>query len=308
VRDHAEPGSVRLRERAALGGHELAHAGVHAGRPVGARPGTDPMGMRNPAATEVIARHREGCVVVCTMSTIASFPPLSPGPWNIRIAPLMGGASSVALGIALARPDRRVLVLDGDGSLAMQLGTLLTIAGAAAPNLLHFVFANGVLSEGGGRLPTAGAGRVDWPGLALRGRLRRSSLLRERGRARPGPARSAGGLRPCWSGSPSSCLHTALVGGEPAGRAPRRVVHPDGRGRPRSEGGAGRRRSCANRTMPIPCLSFGPQGRPQSGGEPHELQRLGARSPARRSRCAATSWRRARGRGKARVRTRLTRP
>ena len=38
----------------------------------------------------------------------------------------MGGASSLGLGLALARPDRRVLVLDGDGSLLMQLGSLAT--------------------------------------------------------------------------------------------------------------------------------------------------------------------------------------
>lgn len=105
--------------------------------------------------------------MVCTMSTIMSFPPLSPDPLNIRVAPLMGGSSSVGLGIALARPERKVLVLDGDGSLAMQLGTLLTISEAAPQNLFHFVFHNGVLYEGGGRLPIAGGARADFLGLAL---------------------------------------------------------------------------------------------------------------------------------------------
>jgi thiamine pyrophosphate-dependent acetolactate synthase large subunit-like protein len=56
----------------------------------------------------------------------------------------MGGASCLGLGIGLARPDRRVLVLDGDGSLLMQLGSLATIAGAAPRNLVHLLFKNGV--------------------------------------------------------------------------------------------------------------------------------------------------------------------
>lgn len=83
--------------------------------------------------------------MVCTMTTIVTFPEMSPESLNIRVAPLMGGASSIGLGIALARPDQGVMVLDGDGSLVMQLGTLLTIAKAAPKNLLHFVFNNRVL-------------------------------------------------------------------------------------------------------------------------------------------------------------------
>ena len=61
----------------------------------------------------------------------------------------MGGASSLGLGLALARPDRRVLVLDGDGSLLMQLGSLATVAGAAPRNLVHLLFKNGVYHTSG---------------------------------------------------------------------------------------------------------------------------------------------------------------
>src|SRR2546427_8134437 len=46
----------------------------------------------------------------------------------------MGQGSSHALGLALGRPDKRVIVLDGDGSLLMNLGTLVTIANAAPKN------------------------------------------------------------------------------------------------------------------------------------------------------------------------------
>jgi len=54
----------------------------------------------------------------------------------------MGLASSIALGIALTRPERRVIVFDGDGNVLMNLGTLATIAVAAPTNLLHVCFDN----------------------------------------------------------------------------------------------------------------------------------------------------------------------
>ena len=115
-------------------------------------------------ATRVISARRGDALAVITMTTIFAWPDDDPGP-TIRCAPLMGGASSIGLGLALGRPDRTVIVCDGDGSLLMQLGTLATIAGAAPPNLVHVVFDNGVLYEGGGRLPVATTA-VDFCGLA----------------------------------------------------------------------------------------------------------------------------------------------
>jgi sulfopyruvate decarboxylase subunit beta len=54
----------------------------------------------------------------------------------------MGLASSIGLGVALTRPERRVIVFDGDGNVLMNLGTLATIAVTAPPNLLHVCFDN----------------------------------------------------------------------------------------------------------------------------------------------------------------------
>ena len=122
--------------------------------------------MLNQEACKIISERSSGSVVVCTMTSIVTFPDLAPDTLSIRVAPLMGGASSIGLGVALARPDLRVLVLDGDGSLAMQLGALLTIAQAAPKNLYHFVFHNRVLYEGGGRLPIAGDAVSDFVNLA----------------------------------------------------------------------------------------------------------------------------------------------
>src|SRR3989441_4711812 len=70
--------------------------------------------------------------------------PTQPNDLSVGCVGFMGGASSLGLGLALARPDRRVLVFDGDGSLLMQLGSLATVAGAAPRNLVHFLFKNGV--------------------------------------------------------------------------------------------------------------------------------------------------------------------
>jgi thiamine pyrophosphate-dependent acetolactate synthase large subunit-like protein len=64
-------------------------------------------------------------------------------PQNFYIWNSMGMASSVGLGLALARPDRRVVILDGDGALLMNLGSLATDMMAGATNLVHVVWDNG---------------------------------------------------------------------------------------------------------------------------------------------------------------------
>lgn len=110
---------------------------------------------------------RGDAVVVCTMSAMnaldaaGAFPPLT-----LSSVPLMGGAASIALGIALARPDRKLIVLDGDSSLLMELGGLANIAGSRPRNLYHFVFANRVQFNGNFCLDLPDQGRADFAGLA----------------------------------------------------------------------------------------------------------------------------------------------
>ncbi|HLG73992.1 MAG TPA: thiamine pyrophosphate-dependent enzyme [Chloroflexota bacterium] len=64
-------------------------------------------------------------------------------PQNFYVWNSMGMASSIGLGLALSRPDLRVVVLDGDGSLLMNLGSLATTTMARVPNLVHVVWDNG---------------------------------------------------------------------------------------------------------------------------------------------------------------------
>lgn len=63
----------------------------------------------------------------------------------------MGLASSIGLGLAMAQPERRVVVLDGDGSLLMNLGSLATIAWVRPKNLVVVVWDNGVYGTTGGQ-------------------------------------------------------------------------------------------------------------------------------------------------------------
>ncbi|MFE0461437.1 thiamine pyrophosphate-dependent enzyme [Kitasatospora sp. NPDC058965] len=88
---------------------------------------------------------------------------LADRPENFYLVGSMGMAAPVGLGVAVARPGRRVLVLDGDGSFAMNPGVLPMIA-EQAPDLVHVVLDNGAHESTGGQRPVAVA---DTCGLAL---------------------------------------------------------------------------------------------------------------------------------------------
>jgi sulfopyruvate decarboxylase subunit beta len=89
---------------------------------------------------------------------------LHPSEGNFR-ARTLGSASSIGLGIALGLPNRKVIVLDGDGSLLMNLCGLPTAAWMAPRNLIHIVFDNEVY-ESSGSSPTATAGPTDLVAVA----------------------------------------------------------------------------------------------------------------------------------------------
>jgi len=78
----------------------------------------------------------------------------------------MGGAAATGLGLAIAQPDKQVMVVDGDGSLLMALGGLASIAGAAPANYYHFLMVNGVY-ETSGKQTTPGGEKVDFAAMAL---------------------------------------------------------------------------------------------------------------------------------------------
>lgn len=123
--------------------------------------------MMDPFETlRVLSEHRTDQVVVPTMVALRVWSTVSKRPeLDLPLVGCMGKASSLGLGVALARPDRQVWVIDGDGSLLMNLGSLVTVANLAPPNLVHFVYNNGIYETTGGQ-PVPGVGRVDFVGLA----------------------------------------------------------------------------------------------------------------------------------------------
>jgi thiamine pyrophosphate-dependent acetolactate synthase large subunit-like protein len=90
---------------------------------------------------------------------------LCPRDLNYVATGAMGQASSHALGLAVGSPDRRIIVLDGDGSLLMNLGSLVTIANLRPKHFLHLVFENGVYEVNGGH-PIPGAEQIDFANIA----------------------------------------------------------------------------------------------------------------------------------------------
>jgi sulfopyruvate decarboxylase subunit beta len=126
--------------------------------------------MRRQEAIDALVAEHGDAITITTEQAIGAWRSAVPGPPNaipdhLDIVGCMGSASTIALGIALARPERQVVVVDGDGSLLMQLGSLITIAGAAPPNLFHFVFENGVYETSGSQ-PLPAEGRFDLAQMA----------------------------------------------------------------------------------------------------------------------------------------------
>ena len=123
------------------------------------------MSMRRDVCFAALARMLDDDIVVSTYSSAFDWIAARDHPLNFLSIGPMGLASSSGLGLALGRPDKRVIVLDGDGSLLMNLGTLVTIASVAPQNLIHCVIENGTYEANGGH-PIPNRGTLDFAGLA----------------------------------------------------------------------------------------------------------------------------------------------
>jgi sulfopyruvate decarboxylase subunit beta len=116
-------------------------------------------------ALEVLARHRGERIVVTTMSATGIWPQLSDSPLDFDYLPsAMGQGPALGLGLALAQPQRGAIVVNGDGCMLMNLGSLVTLANHPA-NVFLFVMDNGLYEVTGGQ-PHAGAGHVDYEMMA----------------------------------------------------------------------------------------------------------------------------------------------
>jgi sulfopyruvate decarboxylase subunit beta len=134
--------------------------------------------MRRLDAMQAIYPELAECTVVTIMgATAVELQSLGHRPNFFYLQHAMGLASSMGLGIALSRPELQVVVLDGDGSLLMNLGGLTTLARYRPSNLVHVVFDNESLLSVGG-FPTATSTGSDLAGIAAAAGVPRTATVR----------------------------------------------------------------------------------------------------------------------------------
>src|SRR5262245_11789475 len=105
---------------------------------------------RRQAVPALVGRHQDFLIIAGLAGTARDMAALNgDGAHNYGLAGAMGGAGTMGLGLALARPDKRVLVVTGDGELLMNLGSLATIAVLNPPNLAIVCVDNGHYGETG---------------------------------------------------------------------------------------------------------------------------------------------------------------
>jgi len=133
--------------------------------------------LRIDALRAVYSKLKQSIVITIMGATSAELQSLGHQPNFFYLQHAMGLASSMGLGIALSRPELKVVVLDGDGSILMNLGSLTTLARYRPPNLLHVVFDNESLLSVGG-FPTATSTGSDIAGIAAAAGVPRTATVR----------------------------------------------------------------------------------------------------------------------------------
>src|SRR5438132_8543302 len=120
----------------------------------------------------------QDCLVVTIMGAVsAELQSLGHRPNFFYLQHAMGLASSTGLGLALCLPQQRVVVLDGDGSILMNLGGFTTLARYRPKNLVHVIFDNESLLSVGG-FPTATATGSDLAAIARAAGIPRTTTVR----------------------------------------------------------------------------------------------------------------------------------
>ena len=135
--------------------------------------------MKRLDALQAIYPELEQSIVVTIMGAVAAeLQSIGHRPNFFYLQHAMGLASSLGLGIALARPEARVIVIDGDGSVLMNLGGLSTLARYRPRNLIHVIFDNESLLSVGG-FPTATSTGTDLAGVAAAAGVPRTATVRD---------------------------------------------------------------------------------------------------------------------------------
>ncbi len=109
------------------------------------------MSMKRAEWLKVLAKYRKDELVVTCWQSTNAWERLSPSKFNFQSLRTMGDCSTFALGLAIARPDKKVIALEGDGSLCMDLSSMVTVAGCAPANYYQFIMHNKVYETSGGQ-------------------------------------------------------------------------------------------------------------------------------------------------------------
>ncbi len=109
------------------------------------------MTMKRTDCLKILAKNRTDEIVLTAWQSTDIWERLSPSKYNFPSVRTMGECSTFALGLSLARPDKRIVVLEGDGSLCMNLGSLITIATAGPSNFYQFILHNKMYETTGGQ-------------------------------------------------------------------------------------------------------------------------------------------------------------
>jgi len=146
---------VRSRARGRGLGRAGLHVATHPGRPAGSqgslfvRPEEGVLTSRSRAIGAVLELLTDELVVVCNGLPSREVYALRDRPENFYMIGSMGLAPAIGLGVALAQPRRKVVVLDGDGNVLMAMGTLATVGALKPRNFVHIVFDNEVYGSTG---------------------------------------------------------------------------------------------------------------------------------------------------------------
>lgn len=154
---------------------------------------------RKPLLDALVGMLSERDVLVSCLGANARYLPHMTVPCPVfALCDSMGAAIPLALGMALQRPDRHVVALEGDGSLLMSPNVLATVAAAAPPNLTMLLWANGRYESSGGQaLPAV---PMDWAALARAAGIRHVATVSD-----------VAGLRAAWPAARGAGAPAVLV-------------------------------------------------------------------------------------------------
>ena len=154
------------------------------------------------------AQVKDALVVSSAGAMTLEWNSLHPSDGNFRVRTL-GLCSSIALGMALGLPQRKVVALDGDGSLLMNLCSLPTIARMRPGNLVHIVFDNEVYEASGSKKTATGTG-TDLVGMAYAAGIKNSQWVKTVDEFAKATAAALRGSELCFIGAKVSTERTAV--------------------------------------------------------------------------------------------------